>query len=93
MVENAEFAGIMAGWGPYLRDVTITGNVVRTAAIGVAVSVVPGSGGAIIADNMINGSRRGAILGMDHSEVVTGDLNREGAGRYAHLAIRGNRVN
>ena len=93
VVENAEFAGIMAGWGPYLRDVTITGNVVRTAAIGVAVSVVPGSGGAIIADNMINGSRRGAILGMDHSEVVTGDLNREGAGRYAHLAIRGNRVN
>jgi hypothetical protein len=42
---------------------------------------------------MITGSRRGAILGMDHIAVVTGDLAKEGAARYAHLAIRDNRVN
>jgi uncharacterized secreted repeat protein (TIGR03808 family) len=93
VVENAEFAGIMAGWGPYLRDVTVTGNVVRTAPIGVAVSVVPGAGGAVIADNMITGARRGAILGMDHLEVITDDLAKTGAARYAQLAINGNRVN
>jgi uncharacterized secreted repeat protein (TIGR03808 family) len=93
VVENAEFAGVVAGWGPYLRDVTITGNVVRAATIGIGVSVVPGSGGTIIANNMITGSRRGAILGMDHIEVVTGDLATEDAARYAHLAIRDNRVN
>ena len=93
VVENAEFAGVVAGWGPYLRDVTITGNVVRAASIGIGVSVVPGSGGTIIANNMITGSRRGAILGMDHIAVVTGDLAKEGAARYAHLAIRDNRVN
>jgi uncharacterized secreted repeat protein (TIGR03808 family) len=93
VVENATFAGVMVGWGRYLRDVTVTGNVVRAAAIGVAVSVVPGAGGAVIADNMITGARRGAILGMDHIEVVTGDLTKDGAAHYAHLAIRGNRVN
>jgi len=93
VVENAEFAGIMAGWGPYLRDVTITGNVVRTSPIGVGVSVVPGAGGALIADNMISGARRGAILGMDHGEVITDDLAGTDAKRYAHLAINGNRVN
>jgi uncharacterized secreted repeat protein (TIGR03808 family) len=93
VVESAEFAGIMAGWGPYLRDVTITGNVVRSSAIGVGVSVVPGAGGAVIADNMITGSRRGAILGMDHLEVVSEDLTKTGAARYAQLAINGNRVN
>jgi len=93
VVENASFAGVIAGWGRYLRDVTITGNVVRTADIGVGVSVVPGAGGAIIANNMISGSRRGAILGMDHLAVVTEDLAKDGAARYAQLAITGNRVN
>ena len=93
VVEGAEFAGIMAGWGRYLRDVSITGNVVRASPIGVGVSVVPGAGGAVIADNMITGARRGAILGMDHLEVITDDLARTGAARYAQLAINGNRVN
>jgi uncharacterized secreted repeat protein (TIGR03808 family) len=93
VVENATFAGLMAGWGPYLRDVSITGNVVRAAPIGVGVSVVPRAGAAVIANNVISGARRGAILGMDHREVVTGDLTRDGAGRYAQLAIAGNRVN
>jgi uncharacterized secreted repeat protein (TIGR03808 family) len=93
VVESAEFAGIMAGWGPYLRDVTITGNVVRAAPIGVGVSVVPGAGGAVISDNMITGARRGAILGMDELKVITDDLAKAGAERYAQLAIHGNRVN
>jgi uncharacterized secreted repeat protein (TIGR03808 family) len=93
VVERAELAGIMAGWGPYLRDVTVTGNVVRASPIGVGVSVVPGAGGAVIADNMITGARRGAILGLDHLEVITGDLAKTGAARYAQLAINGNRVN
>ena len=93
VVESATQAGIMAGWGRFMRDVTITGNVVRSAAIGIGISVVPGAGGAVIADNMISGARRGAILGMDHREVVSGDLTRDGAARYAQLAIAGNRVN
>jgi uncharacterized secreted repeat protein (TIGR03808 family) len=93
VVENAAFAGVMAGWGRYLRDVTVTGNVVRTADIGVGVSVVPGAGGAVIADNMISAARRGAILGMDHLQVVSGDLTKDGTTRYAQLAITGNRVN
>jgi len=93
VVENAEFAGIIAGWGPYLRDVTLTGNVVRASPIGFGISVVPGAGGAVIADNMITGARRGAILGLDHLEVVSDDLAKSGAARYAQLAINGNRVN
>ncbi len=93
VVESATFAGIMAGYGPYLRDVTITGNVVRAAGIGIGISVVPGAGGAAVANNVISGARRGAIVGLDHKEVVTGDLTRDGAARYTQLAIAGNRVN
>jgi uncharacterized secreted repeat protein (TIGR03808 family) len=93
VVENAARAGIMAGWGRYLRDVSITGNVVRKSAIGVAVSVVQGAGAVLIANNLISGAARGAILGMEHLTPVTGDLAKDGAARYSQLAINGNRVN
>jgi uncharacterized secreted repeat protein (TIGR03808 family) len=92
VIENAAAAGFVLGWGPYLRDVALTGNVVRRAAIGVAVTVVPGAGSALIADNVISGATRGAIVGMDHARPVTGDLLRDGAERYAHLSLNGNRV-
>lgn len=74
VVENAANAGLVFGWGKYLCDVAVTGNVVRKAAIGVAVSVVPGAGNAVIASNVISGATRGAIVGVDHARPVTGDL-------------------
>jgi uncharacterized secreted repeat protein (TIGR03808 family) len=92
VVEKAPTTGIKLGWGRHLRDVTVTGNVVRDTDIGIAVSVAEGAGMAVISDNLIAGARRGAILGMDHKNVVTGDLARDDARRYAQLAISGNRV-
>jgi uncharacterized secreted repeat protein (TIGR03808 family) len=92
VVENAPSAGISVGFGPYLRDVAVTGNVVRTANVGIAVSVASGAGTAVIADNLIAGTQRGAIVGMERQKQVTGDLAADGAARYAHLAINGNRV-
>jgi uncharacterized secreted repeat protein (TIGR03808 family) len=92
VVENAPTAGIMLGWGHYLRDVAVTGNVVRKADIGIAVSVAPGAGSALIANNMISETGRGAIVGMARSKPVTGDLAKGGAEQYANLAVSGNRV-
>jgi len=91
VIENAPSAGIAVGWGQYLRDVTVTGNVVRAADVGIGVSVAAGAGSAVIADNLISGARRGAILGMDGGTAVTGEL-ANGGGRFAQLAISGNRV-
>ena len=91
VIENAPVAGIMVGWGAYMRDVSINGNVVRNSPLGVAVSVVNGAGTAVIAGNLISGASRGAIVGMDHAKAVTGDLSQEPA-RYANLQISGNRV-
>ena len=65
IIENAPVAGISVGWGQYLRDVSVTGNVVRSAGVGIAVSVTPGAGSAVIADNLISGTKSGAIVGMD----------------------------
>ena len=92
VIENAPTAGIMLGWGHHLRDVAVTGNVVRKADIGIAVSVVPGAGTALIANNVIAETRRGAIIGMARSKPVTGDLAKGGVEQYANLAVSGNRV-
>jgi uncharacterized secreted repeat protein (TIGR03808 family) len=92
VIENAQNTGIAAGWGEYLRDVTVTGNVVRESGIGVAVSVVAGAGTAVISGNLLAGSKRGAIVGMDHHKAATGDLALSGAERYPQLRISGNQV-
>jgi len=92
IVENAPAAGISLGWGQYLRDIAATGNVVRKADIGIAVSVVPGAGTAVIANNMISETRRGAIVGMAQARPVTGDLSVAGREQYAHITLSGNRV-
>jgi uncharacterized secreted repeat protein (TIGR03808 family) len=91
-IENANTAGIAAGWGEYLRDVGVSGNVVRDCGIGIAVSVAKGAGTAVIADNVLSHSKRGAILGMEWQKAVTGDLALAGAERYPQLSIRGNQV-
>ncbi len=92
VVENAPFVGIMAGWGKYLRDVAITGNVVRDAFIGIGVSALPGASSTLVSDNVISGAKRGAIVGMDHAKPVTADLPRPGADKLTHLVIGQNQV-
>ena len=92
VVEGAPYAGISLGFGRFLRDVAATGNVVRRANIGITVSVANGAGSALIANNMISEFTRGAILGMDHRKIVSDDLGRGGAEKYANLTIGGNRV-
>jgi uncharacterized secreted repeat protein (TIGR03808 family) len=91
VIENAPGAGISVGWGSYMRDVSVVGNVVRNGRFGVTVSVASGAGTAIITGNLISGSTKGAIVGMEHANAVTGDLSAEPT-RYANLQISGNRV-
>jgi uncharacterized secreted repeat protein (TIGR03808 family) len=92
VIENVQGIGIQAGWGPYLRDVAISANVVRGTDYGIAVSVVPGAGTAVIANNLISDARHGAIVGMEWKKLVAGDLTADGATRYAQLSIGGNSV-
>ncbi|MDB5501730.1 MAG: nitrous oxidase accessory protein [Tardiphaga sp.] len=92
VIENAPSFGIIAGWGRYLRDVAITGNVVRNTFIGIGVSVMPGAGTALVSNNMISGTPRGAVVGLDHARPVTPDLTAEGAQRYQQVAMSGNVV-
>ncbi len=92
VIEDAPNAGIRAGWGPYLRNVAITGNVVRNAGYGIAVSVVRGAGDANISGNVIADARLGAIVGMEWTKAVTGDLAKDGAERFPQLTIADNQA-
>lgn len=92
VIENAPSFGIVAGWGSYLRDVAITGNVIRKTFAGIGVSVVQGAGTALVHNNMISEAPRGAVVGLDHARAITGDLSLDGVQRYAQLIIGGNAV-
>ena len=92
MIEAAEFAGVAVGHGPYLRDVLLTGNVVRQSGVGVAVSVAPNAGAAHIANNLFSRCPGGAVVGYEWEKAASADLTAGGAGRFAHLAVSGNTV-
>jgi uncharacterized secreted repeat protein (TIGR03808 family) len=92
VIENAPSFGIVAGWGKYLRDVAISGNVIRNAFVGIGVSVAPGAGTALVNNNMISETPRGAVVGLDHARPITTDLSSEGAQRFAQVVIGINAV-
>lgn len=92
VVENVPLWGLQLGWGPYLRNVNVTGNVVRKAPVGCAVSVVEGAGTALIRNNQFADISGEAIAGFRWAEKVTGDLAKDGAAEFPHLSIADNQV-
>jgi uncharacterized secreted repeat protein (TIGR03808 family) len=91
VIEGAPTAGIVAGWQRYLRDVSITGNLVRTAGVGILVSSDSDAGACLISHNMISGAADGAIRVMDGDGVPKGpDLVAAEPPMPGRLAISGN---
>jgi uncharacterized secreted repeat protein (TIGR03808 family) len=91
LIENVPGTGISAGWGPYLRDVTISGNLVRDVDVGIAVSVAEGAGAASVTDNTIIGARQHAMIGSAWWDMISNDLAGE-TGRFPQVVVEGNRV-
>ena len=89
-IDNAVW-GMQLGWGPYLRNISATGNTIRQTQIGIAVSVAEGAGATLIADNLIADTTEGAIVGMRWEERATDDLLAGGADAFPHLTLSGNR--
>ncbi|MDM9626756.1 TIGR03808 family TAT-translocated repetitive protein [Rhizobium sp. S152] len=92
VVEGAPRWGLQLGWGPYLRNLVVTGNIIRKARIGCAVSVAEGAGSAVITDNVFEDTPDGAILGFEWVKKVTGELAAAGDAAYPQLTIERNRV-
>ncbi len=92
VIENAPMAGILIGWGPYMRNVSVTGNVVRAAPKGIIVSVADGAGSTIISGNLLAETPDGAIVAQRWHEVASEDLIDSDDGRFPGLTITGNRA-
>lgn len=92
VVENAPLYGMHIGWGPFMRNVVATGNVIREAGEGIAVSVVEGTGTAVITDNVIEGARNGAVVGHRWTEAVTGDLARQAGSGFPNILVERNHI-
>lgn len=90
VIEGAPTAGIIAGWGAYLRDVAITGNLIRTTGIGILVSSDPAAGACLISQNMISGTRDGAIRHMDLGVPQGPELASAEPTKVGRLALGGN---
>lgn len=53
VIENAPRYGMMLGWGPYLRGVVASGNLIRKTPVGIYVTVVEESGSALISGSTL----------------------------------------
>ncbi|MBP1850227.1 TIGR03808 family TAT-translocated repetitive protein [Rhizobium halophytocola] len=90
VIEDAPRYGMMVGWGEYLRDIVVSGNIVRKAPIGIYVSVAEGAGEAVFTGNLFAQTPKGAIVGFRWNEKVTGDLLQD-ASLYRQFTFSANR--
>ncbi|MBL4806947.1 MAG: TIGR03808 family TAT-translocated repetitive protein [Rhodobacteraceae bacterium] len=90
VVDTVPGIGISLGWGPFMRNVNASANVLRGCDIGIGVSVVDGVGAASITNNLISGGKGPAIAGMQWNDV-TADLSTQPTST-ALLNISGNQI-
>ncbi len=73
-IDTVEKWGMLVGWGPYLRNVSVSGNMVRAVPVGCAVSVAEGVGSALISGNVFSATPAAAIAGFRWNEQASGEL-------------------
>lgn len=76
-IENAETCGIWLGTGSYMRDLTATGNLIRSTPVGILISADPAAGRALVTGNLISGTRDGAIRAQTGGRPFGPDLALE----------------
>ena len=90
VIENSPDFGLSLGWGPYLRDVVASSNIIRGSDVGIYVSVVEGSKSTVISNNIISQFKRGAIIGFRWDDPATKELAGKNISGFAHLSLSGN---
>ncbi|MEZ5816285.1 MAG: TIGR03808 family TAT-translocated repetitive protein [Hyphomicrobiaceae bacterium] len=73
-IEGAPTAGIVIGWGRFMRNVSATGNVIRRARVGIAITADAAAGHCLVAQNVIADATDGAIRHVDHGRPTGDDL-------------------
>lgn len=92
VIENVSESGIVLGWAWAMRNLSATGNIVRKTGIGISVSLIGKERNALIANNVIDGARGGAVVGTEYGKPVTGDLTKAPDPRASGIRVEGNAV-
>ncbi len=92
VIENTKRFGMLLGWGPYLRNVVASNNMIRDTRTGFYLSVVEGIGSVSLTDNIISKVTNGAIVGHRWNDAVTGDLAKSGSDAFPSLQITRNKL-
>jgi uncharacterized secreted repeat protein (TIGR03808 family) len=87
LVTKVPGVGIAAGWGQFLRNVSITDNIVHDSFIGIGISVADGAGPVHVSGNQVSGERDGKIVGLKWRDIAERDLEANAA-RYSHVTVR-----
>ncbi len=92
-IENVPGVGIAVGTGPYVRDVTVAGNMLSQVQTGIAVSVVSDApaGPVTISGNTIGAGAQRGIVGMRWDVMASDDLVRD-ARKYPNTSIANNTI-
>ncbi len=90
LIENAPTAGLVIGWGVYVREVVATGNLIRKARVGILVSADAARRGCLLASNIISGAADGNIRTMDSAGQPTGPDLALGDTDGSRLSVVGN---
>jgi uncharacterized secreted repeat protein (TIGR03808 family) len=93
VIENVPGVGIAAGYGPFIRNVTLSGNSITGADIGIGVTVVRDErvGPALITGNIVSKAARAGVAGLEWQDIATPDLIRDVAA-YPHITVAANVV-
>ncbi|MFN3869699.1 MAG: TIGR03808 family TAT-translocated repetitive protein [Hyphomicrobiaceae bacterium] len=76
-IENAPSAGIVIGWGRYMRNVVASGNIVRDCRHGILITADEDAGACFVTGNLISGARDGAIRAVREGGAFGPDLVRQ----------------
>ena len=81
-VDTVPGIGIVAGYGPYVRNVIVSDNVVTGTQTGIAVSVVQDKapGPVRVSDNIVGAGAKHGIVGMEWDKIVSDDLGKDAPG-------------
>ena len=92
VLEDCQRAGIALGYGNFLRDVAVTGNVVRGGAAAIIVTVAESERNVLISGNVFAQSSEGSVIGYRWEAKATADLAADGAEQIKGITIGANQV-
>jgi uncharacterized secreted repeat protein (TIGR03808 family) len=72
-IHNVPGLAVLAGFGPFLRNIAIGSNSISECDVGIGVSVVDGAGPVSLTGNLIS-ARQHQVVGLAWTDIVETDL-------------------